>query len=191
MANRGQAHGLTAEINRKIASKYDVEQERECREWITAVTSEKFDSALGSDNFQAALKDGQILCKLVNVIKPGSVRKINTSAMAFKQQENVGLFLKACEDLGVNSISLFQTVDLYEGRNMPQVISTLYQLGSAAQKSGYKGPTLGVKMADKNVRQFDQATLDEGKKYSSLMTAGTNKGASQAGMTGFGTARKL
>lgn len=189
MANKAQAHGLTAEINRKIAKSYDVEREQQCRDWITAVTGEQFTTPLGSDNFHIALKDGQILCKLVNVIKPGSVRKINTSAMVFKQHENIGLFLKAAEAIGVAPISSFQTVDLYEGKNMPQVLNTIFALGSAAQKV-YDGPKLGVKVSDKNVREFDQATIDEGKKYSSLLTAGTNKGATQAGMS-FGTQRKM
>ena len=40
-------------------------------------------------DMQEILKDGVILCKLVNVIKPGSVKKINKGHMAFKQMENI------------------------------------------------------------------------------------------------------
>lgn len=43
--------------------------------------------------------------------------------------ENIGNFLKACEAYGLTKMDLFQTVDLYEAKNMPQVsrpcISTL------------------------------------------------------------------
>lgn len=35
--------------------------------------------------------------------------------------ENIGNFLAVCEDLGVNKLDLFQTVDLYEAENLPQV----------------------------------------------------------------------
>lgn len=35
--------------------------------------------------------------------------------------ENVGKFLSACEAYGLEKQDLFQTVDLYEAQNMPQV----------------------------------------------------------------------
>ena len=44
--------------------------------------------------------------------------------------ENIQLFLKAAEAYGVPRASLFQTVDLYESRNMAQVLNTLLQLGT-------------------------------------------------------------
>ncbi|KAJ2398286.1 Protein kinase of the Mitotic Exit Network [Coemansia sp. RSA 2603] len=39
--------------------------------------------------------------------------------------ENIGNFLAAARKLGLKSTDLFQTVDLYEGKNMPRVIMTL------------------------------------------------------------------
>ncbi len=39
----------------------------------------------------------------------------------FLQMENIGNFLDACENYGVNKLDLFQTVYLFEGTNMPQV----------------------------------------------------------------------
>lgn len=35
--------------------------------------------------------------------------------------ENIGFFLDACVNFGVPKADLFQTVDLYEGENIPQV----------------------------------------------------------------------
>ena len=49
--------------------------------------------------------------------------------MAFKQMENIGNFLDGCETVGVNREDLFQTVDLYEGENMAQVVNGIYALG--------------------------------------------------------------
>ena len=67
--------------------------------------------------------------RLIDVIVgPGKV-KHNTSKMAFKQMENIGKFLDASEKYGVQRLDLFQTVDLYEGQNMPQVINGIHALG--------------------------------------------------------------
>lgn len=106
---RGAGFGLDAELARKQAEKYDHGAEKIARDWIEAVTGEKLEGPFG-----AALKNGQILCKLINAIKPGSVKKIETSAMPFKQMENISNFLRACRNIGVREYELFETVDLYE-----------------------------------------------------------------------------
>ena len=37
------------------------------------------------------------------------------------QMENIGFFLDGCYAYGLQKTDVFQTVDLYEGQNMPQV----------------------------------------------------------------------
>lgn len=49
--------------------------------------------------------------------------------------ENLEIFNKACAAYGVGKTGLFQTVDLYEMRNMGQVINCIYQLGSEVSLS--------------------------------------------------------
>jgi len=51
------------------------------------------------------------------------------------QMENIQLFLNFCESYGVPKTGLFQTVDLYEGRNLPQVLNCIQQLGTEASLS--------------------------------------------------------
>ena len=41
--------------------------------------------------------------------------------MAFKLMENISNFLEAATRYGVAKTDLFQTVDLYEAENIPQV----------------------------------------------------------------------
>lgn len=49
--------------------------------------------------------------------------------------ENIQIFLDGAKAYGVPIQSLFQTVDLFEGRNMTQVISTLLQLGTEVRET--------------------------------------------------------
>ena len=109
VGSRGAGYGLDAELARKQAAKYDVNTEAAVRQWIEAVTGEHF-----NDTFGNSLKDGRMLCELINKIRPGSVKKIETSVMPFKQMENISNFLKSCRQVGVAEHDLFETVDLYE-----------------------------------------------------------------------------
>merc|ERR1719383_877995 len=97
--------------------------------------------------FGAILKDGSVLCKLINRLKPGSVKKINTMNAPFKQRENIEFFLKGCEAYGLKSQDLFQVNDLYECKNLYMIVDCLYALGGMAQKRGFDGPVIGVKVA--------------------------------------------
>ena len=67
--------------------------------------------------------------RLANAIMGSGTIKINTSKLAFKQMENIGKFLTACETYGVNKVDQFQTSDLYDNQNMWQVICTIVALG--------------------------------------------------------------
>jgi len=44
--------------------------------------------------------------------------------------ENIQMFLTFCENYGVPKTNLCQTVDLYEGTNMPQFLSCVQCLGT-------------------------------------------------------------
>jgi hypothetical protein len=75
------------------AFKNDVESEDEVIAWIEAVIGKaplvREDETLGE-----ALRSGEVLCHLVNKIKPESVTRINVSDMPFKQMENISAFLQ-------------------------------------------------------------------------------------------------
>ena len=93
----------------------------------------------GPDSVQAKLKDGIILCTLMNKIQPGIIKKFNKNAkMPFMQMENVGLMNEAMRSYGVQSDYIFVTTDLYEGQNMVQVLLGLRALGDKATQKGVK-----------------------------------------------------
>ncbi len=58
---------------------------------LEAVTGERFPQGKA---FEDALKDGIILCNLMNKLSPGSIAKINTSGPNFKMMENVNKYGK-------------------------------------------------------------------------------------------------
>lgn len=180
---------MTAELAKKKAAKYSDEDEAMVVSWISEITGAAPPSP-GHDSVHEWLKDGTKLCAVINEISPGSVKKVNNSKMAFKQMENIGNFLSAVENYGVKRQDKFQTVDLYEAGNMMQVYFCLIQLSSHALTKGYHGPSIGVKLADKNERNFDEQKLREGRNVIGLQM-GTNKLASQKGMTSYGTGRQL
>ncbi|XP_072283713.1 transgelin-2 [Pyxicephalus adspersus] len=196
MANKGPAYGLSREVQMKIDQKYDPELENILVQWISGQCGNQFGQPeeAGKAGFQKWLKDGVVLCHLINSLAPGSVAKIQSSAMAFKQMEQVSQFLKACEKYGIAASDQFQTVDLWEGKDMASVQRTLMNLGSLAVTKGdgyFKGdPSWFPKKSIENKRDFSQNKLKEGQSVIGLQM-GTNKGASQSGMTGYGMPRQI
>jgi len=190
MASRPRGFGLTAEVKGKIASKYDVNLEQDCRQWMEAVLGEKLgpDEPLGAEKMHELLKDGTILCRLASAVT-GKQIKINSSKLPFKLMENINKFLEACGSYDVPKTDLFQTVDLYENQNMVQVICGICAFARKAQAKGFKGPTLGPKESKANKREFTDEQLAAGQNVIGLQY-GTNKLASQSGMS-FGQSRHI
>ncbi|KAL7289803.1 hypothetical protein TKK_0016205 [Trichogramma kaykai] len=176
---------LERQVRAKIAAKRDPQMEAEAKEWIESIIGRKFTSP-----FEEYLRDGQVLCELINIIKPGSVPKINTSGGEFKMMENITKFQKALKDYGVADIDVFQTVELWEKKDIGQVITTLFALGRETYRHPeWKGPNLGPKPADEHKREFTEEQLRAGESVIGLQ-AGSNKGATQAGQN-MGASRKI
>ncbi|XP_063626243.1 muscle-specific protein 20 [Cydia splendana] len=163
------------------------EQEQEVLNWIQAVIGEP----LPAGDYEDVLKNGIVLCKLANKLLPGSVKKIQEKGTNFQLMENIQRFQAAIKKYGVPEEEIFQTADLFEKRNIPQVTLCLYALGRITQKHPeWTGPQLGPKMADKNERTFTEEQLRAHNSELNLQM-GFNKGASQSGHGGFGNTRHM
>jgi hypothetical protein len=163
------------------------EQEKEVLDWIFEVLGEKTPSG----DYENILKDGVVLCKLANKMVPGSVKKIQERGTNFQLMENIQRFQAFLKKYGLPEEEIFQTADLFERRNIPQVTLSLYALGRLTQKHPeYTGPSLGPKMAEKNEREFTEDQLRSSEGHLGLQM-GYNKGASQSGHGGFGNARHM
>uniref|UniRef100_H3A260 Calponin n=1 Tax=Latimeria chalumnae TaxID=7897 RepID=H3A260_LATCH len=170
----------------QLAQKYDTQKEELLRLWIEDVTGKRL-----GDNFMEGLKDGVVLCELINKLQPGSVRKINNSTQNWHQLENIGNFIKAIMAYGLKPTDIFESNDLFENCNHTQVQTTLIALASMAKTKGFHTKIdFGVKYAEKQERRFQPEKLIEGRNIIGLQM-GTNKCASQQGMTAYGTRRHL
>ncbi|KAI3629746.1 hypothetical protein MIR68_011181 [Amoeboaphelidium protococcarum] len=94
------------------------------RAFVEKLLGKKFEST----SFQNDLRDGVVLCQLMNILSPDSVKDINMTAQPYQQMENIYRFVEAAKVYGVKQSELFQTSDLYEGRDFPQVLVTLASL---------------------------------------------------------------
>ncbi|XP_058862434.1 LIM and calponin homology domains-containing protein 1-like isoform X3 [Acipenser ruthenus] len=133
--------------------KYDVQ----CRGVLTAnqaVTGRCF----GEKGFRSGLENGILLCELLNSIKPGLVKKVNRLPTPIAGLDNITLFLRGCEELGLKGTQLFDPSDLQDTsiranikgsdccRKLKNVLITIYWLGKAANScASYSGPTLNLK----------------------------------------------
>ncbi|KAF1393760.1 hypothetical protein PFLUV_G00019360 [Perca fluviatilis] len=196
MANKGPSFGLSRAVQDKIDSKYDPELEQILVEWISRQCGSGVGKPeAGKMGFQAWLKDGCVLSELINSLFTGEkpVKKIQSSSMAFKQMEQISQFLNAAEKYGVTKTDMFQTVDLWEAKDLAAVQRTLSALGSLAvtkDEGTYNGdPNWFFKKSQENKRDFSEDQLKAGKNVIGLQM-GTNKGASQEGMS-YGRARQI
>jgi len=139
---------LKAKNDRKYAEKKG--DEEDAARWIQEITGHQ---VLG--DFVGTLRSGQVLCQLINCIRPHTIKVINPPGKPFKERENISKFIQACRELGVKEYGLFSTDDLYEEVNILSVVKCIHNLGGAIQGSvpEFDGPTLGV--ADKSRTKGD------------------------------------
>ncbi|KAI0343070.1 hypothetical protein BDW22DRAFT_1428512 [Trametopsis cervina] len=65
-------------------------------------------------HFGEALRDGYVLCQLVNKLQPGFISRVDKREDGFVRTSNVTKFLAACSSLGVPPDDLFHRDDLIE-----------------------------------------------------------------------------
>ncbi|KAL4641774.1 LIM and calponin homology domains-containing protein 1-like isoform X3 [Arapaima gigas] len=130
----------------------DIQHPSYCQQ---AVTGRRF----GDKDFRGALENGILLCELLSSIKQGLVKKINRLPTPIAGLDNLTLFLRGCEELGLKGSQLFDPGDLQDSSTranlnctlltcfwIPQVLITIYWLGKAANScTSYSGPTLDLK----------------------------------------------
>ncbi|GAV02231.1 hypothetical protein RvY_12823-1 [Ramazzottius varieornatus] len=137
---------------RKFRGGRDPAEEQAALQWIYAVLQEPRPDA----PFDELLKDGQVLCRLMRKVDPRLIRKINTSGGPIKLMENLAVFTEACRQLGVQHYDLFQSIDLWEQRDIGAVYNCLSQLGGILQSIRPDLPAYGPRIAEENTKFFSE-----------------------------------
>jgi Rho guanine nucleotide exchange factor 7 len=110
-------------------------EEQELDQWIRSLGVELVNKPDDKDGFHDALRDGIVLCRLVNVIRPNSVDDIKTDRSSTSAEDNILHFLQACNGLGIQKI--FRLSDLTDKtRDFAPVITTLQELYRIAEGIG-------------------------------------------------------
>uniref|UniRef100_A0A8D1NH96 LIM domain 7 n=1 Tax=Sus scrofa TaxID=9823 RepID=A0A8D1NH96_PIG len=156
----------------------------EAQRWVEAVTEKNFETK----DFRASLENGVLLCDLINKLKPGIIKKINRLSTPIAGLDNINVFLKACEQIGLKEAQLFHPGDLQDlsnrvtvkqeetDRRAKNVLITLYWLGRKAQSNPYyNGPHLNLKAFENLLGQALTKALEES---SCLKRSGRDSGYS-------------
>uniref|UniRef100_A0A3Q4AQU6 Uncharacterized protein n=1 Tax=Mola mola TaxID=94237 RepID=A0A3Q4AQU6_MOLML len=129
--------------------------------------------SFGDKDFRSGLENGILLCELLSAIKPGLVKKINRLPTPIAGLDNLSVFLRGCEELGLKGAQLFDPGDLQDtsvranlkdsdcNRKLKNVLNTVFWLGKAAGGcASYSGPFLNLKEFEGLLAQMKEC--DEG-----------------------------
>ncbi|KAI5784435.1 hypothetical protein FPQ18DRAFT_309838 [Pyronema domesticum] len=138
---------LDKDLARLRRSKYTPEAAAEVSSWIESILGEK----LPRGELMDVLKDGTILCKIVNKLGEKPLR-FKSSAMPFVQMENIASFLNAITNPPVSLAphDRFLTVDLFEKKDPAQVLQCLSSFSRVAHNlnpSAFPDTVGGLKAA--------------------------------------------
>lgn len=216
MDYRATKSGFAREVQMRILEKYNAEEAAKTLKWITlfqpavGIPQEVLDavkqippdiSSVKPEDYHNFLKNGLVLGYLIGCLKPEEAAQRLGKTMwkvcdkpifeTTRQRERIGSFLNFCAEMGVGSASLFQTDQLHEQTNLPQVIIALSELGVEAQtKPGYAGPEgFWMTRPAANRRTFTEEQLKGGEAVIGLQM-GFAGGANQSGLT-FGAHRQV
>ncbi|VDM34203.1 unnamed protein product [Hydatigera taeniaeformis] len=213
---RAAKSGFARDVQMRIMEKYDAEEAAKALKWVRLLkptgsipqvlcdAAQKIPSDIATvkaEDFHNYLKDGLVLGYLIGCLKPDEISQRLGKTMwkvsdkpifeTNRRRERIGAFINFCQEMGVGSASAFQTDQLYEMTNLPQVVICLSQLGVEAQaKPGYNGPEgYWMHRHTENRRTFTEEQLKAGESVIGLQM-GYVGGANQSGIT-FGAQRKV
>ncbi|XP_055084543.1 guanine nucleotide exchange factor VAV3-like isoform X1 [Periophthalmus magnuspinnatus] len=128
---------------------------------VTADTAQVFDLA-------QALRDGVLLCQLLNNLRPNSINlkdiNLRPQMSQFLCLKNIRTFLTCCcEVFGMKKCDLFEAFDLFDVRDFGMVMDTLSKLShtAIAQQQGFKPFPTEESLEDEDIYNNLEDLIDE------------------------------
>jgi len=153
---RVQLYGLDAELAHKTEGKLQPELVAKVIGWLEKVGQGHTKASVSGQQIRFGgdldvrrqfdcLKSGRLLCGVVNKMCPGIVPKVHVRPIPLMEQENIKMYLIACERLGMRKADLFVVSDLYEEKYLPAVLQNIICLARIASTiPSFSGPKLTV-----------------------------------------------
>jgi Ras GTPase-activating-like protein IQGAP2/3 len=140
----------SADITRKGASRWNdrwMEKQRqflqayeylchigEAKEWIENIIHQEIPPVV---KLEEALRDGVTLAEIVQAFHPDhQLRIFRNPKLQFKHSDNIVLFFRFLEDVGLPDLFRFELIDLYEKKNIPKVIYCIHALSWLLYRKG-------------------------------------------------------
>uniref|UniRef100_A0A8D0CHG4 Rho guanine nucleotide exchange factor 7 n=1 Tax=Scleropages formosus TaxID=113540 RepID=A0A8D0CHG4_SCLFO len=107
---------------------------------------------------QSSLRDGVVLCKLLERLRPGSIDKIHQEPRTDGERlENIREFLKGCLSFRIET---FEASDLLQGQNFGRVLSSLVTLNKVTADIGVGSDSVCTRYSSSHrIKSFDSLGL--------------------------------
>ncbi|KAF8456453.1 hypothetical protein BDZ91DRAFT_777725 [Kalaharituber pfeilii] len=124
---------LDKDLARLRLAKYTSKDSAEIKEWLNEILGVSLPE---SKDLMDCLKDGVLLCRLVNLLPGAPQLKPKPSPMPFVQMEQIAAFINVVSKPPVDlpTHDLFLTVDLFEKKDPAQVVQCLTAFSRIAHK---------------------------------------------------------
>ncbi len=126
-----------------VEAAYATSEEKGAAEWVQRVLEEPL-RAFPSNTLSRNLKDGTLVCRLLNKVKPGTVKTIHNSPMGTYQMLNIEAFRLGCLNLGIPESYICDASIISEMKSASQIVHTILAIAAAIPfvVPDYKGPML-------------------------------------------------
>ncbi|RVX72613.1 hypothetical protein B0A52_04009 [Exophiala mesophila] len=106
----------------------------EAKEWIEDIINKPIPAIV---ELEEALRNGVTLAEIVQAFYPDQPLKIcRQPKLQFKHSDNIVLFFRFLEDVGLPDLFRFELIDLYEKKNIPKVIYCIHALSWLLYRKG-------------------------------------------------------
>ncbi|KAM0679982.1 iqgap- protein [Glugoides intestinalis] len=125
----------------------------QARDWVCSNTGQCMDIT----KFKEELPKAEILAKVVQALDSEFVKHIYVSPeRVYRHTDNIMLFLSWCKKIKLKKHFLFETVDLYESKNIPKVVYCIHGLALFLNK---RGTGRGIIINDDVMFSYEEKSL--------------------------------